>query len=141
MFTGDEYRTLCIAGLAARFECADTREAVEQHIGVLPRWAVRHLGSSFLPTATPAAPGGPHGDCRIYQRRLVDVGEGGVAVRVVPNEGSWRPGVDAAFLRRGALLMALVYLPGRAGTTAAPTMPELAAIADRKWASVAEALR
>jgi hypothetical protein len=141
LFSGTEYGALFIAEMQARFERPDTSEVLEQHVGVLPNWAVHQVRSSFDPAAVPDALGDAHGDCRVYHRRLGGIAEDNVALRVVPDQRCGRLEVDAAFLRRGVLMMALACWPSRPGRAEAARMPELASIADRKWAGVAEALR
>jgi hypothetical protein len=141
LFSGTEYQALFIADLQVRFRRRETGEFLEQHIGVLPRWAVRHFADELDGAVTQHV---SHIEPRATTTLLhmPPMGDQKFGLRVASSRGLPRPiSTDAVFLRRGALVMALAYwhadgeLPHAAATTS------LALLADRRWAATADALR
>lgn len=137
LFTATEYEPLFIADLHVRLRNRRSGEELEQHVGVLPRWAVRHVRSGLAEERargnSRVQPG-----CRARVRPAA-VGEQGVALRV-PARHHGLPDVDAIILRRGVAVMALASWPGTAVVTPSP-IEQLARTADQKWRRIAELLR
>jgi hypothetical protein len=141
LFSSTEYQALFIADLKIRFRRRETGEFLEQHVGVLPRWAVRHFADELHGAVTEKLSSRePRASTSLLH--MPPMGDQKFGLRVASSHGGERPlSTDAVFLRRGSLVMALAYwhtdgaLPHAAATTS------LALLADRKWAGTADALR
>jgi len=127
--------------MRVRFRHAGTGEILEQHIAVLPRWAVRHFADELDAKVTETI-------CYQNDRRspttpMPEIGDEKFALRTERHRGlDVAPsGTDAVVLRRGAMLMALASWQddGNVPHPSAPT--SIAVVADRKWSATADALR
>jgi len=139
LFSGTEFEPLFMSEMRVRFYRPDTAEYLDQHVGILPRWAVSHFEGELARATVHTGFGG-----RASAAHVIDIpplGDQALALRLPAGAADPAPlSVDAVFLRRGVFVMALASWhpdPRRldAGRTA-----YLAILADRKWAPVASAL-
>jgi hypothetical protein len=139
LFSGTEYQALFIADLRIRFRRRETGEFLEQHVGVLPRWAVRHFADELDGAVTQQLDETRAQTTLLHMPPMADQKFG---LRVAACRGLERPiSTDAVFLRRGALVMALSYWHGDGTFPHAAATTSLALLADRKWCATADALR
>jgi hypothetical protein len=132
MLAATEFSDQLLGDVEARFRLAYSGQVIEQHIGILPRWMLRYFEEQ----------GG--------DERLLSGGDGG-ELRVLP-AGDQRfasaiisrytdaVNVNAIFLRRHGLVMALATWQFGSKRRDALHTNDLAPVADRVWAPVADAL-
>lgn len=144
-FAGTEYESLFLTDLQVRMSRAETAEFLEQHVAVLPDWAIGPFAGDLDGVMADGLGGVPGGDSHIAhtaELHLPPIADQKFAVRVAITAGNERPvSTDAVVLRRGALVMALAYWHADGGFPHAAATASLAVLADRKWLSTAEALR
>lgn len=138
LFSGTEYQPLFIARLQARFERRCSGEFLDQQVGILPQWVLRH----FARELESAGHGGgfAQGTAVAPLSDVALLGDQSLGVLVAPEGEFWAPGVEAIFLRRGTLVMALAYGQAAGRPLDVGKAARLALLADRKLSGVARAL-
>lgn len=140
LFSGTEYQALFIADMRVRLCRRETGEFLEQHVGVLPRWAVRHFADELDGAITQHLSYGSRAETSLLH--MPPMADQKFGLRVAAAHGLARPvSTDAVFLRRGALVMALAYWHADGGFPHAAATASFALLADNKWAATADALK
>ena len=122
IFTGTDYGALFIAELSARFD-ARPGESLEQHIGVLPRWAIRRFDDGISESFRAG---------RGEVASLHEIADRSLVFRLPSGDNT-----HAVVLRRGAMVMGLLYIAPAGVPYDAARATALAALADQKWVEVA----
>ncbi len=138
LFSGTEYQPLFIAQVQVRFERRRTGEFLDQQVGILPQWVLRH----FADELESAGEDGGFSE-QLPEASLTGVpalGDQSLGVHVAPEGALGAPGVEAIFLRRGSLVMALAYAQAAGRPLDLGKAARLALLADRKLSGVAQAL-
>jgi hypothetical protein len=128
LMAGSEFDPLFIARLHARFRLVATGQIIEQEVGVLPQWALRHLPDDDAPAlsedgALRAAPAGDAAFTKMIIERYA------AAVNV-----------NAMVMRRHGLVTAIASWQFGYKRKDALHSRDLVAPADRRWAHVADAM-
>lgn len=141
LFGSSVYHALFIAEMRVRLRRAETNEHLEQHIGVLPRWAIRHFADELDSAVTHGVSYPQPNRSSLTMLHMPGTAEQKFALRMARADEGRPLSTDAVYLRRGALVMALAYWQGDGGVSHAATTTSLALLADLKWAETADALR
>lgn len=141
-FAGTEYESIFLTDLQVRLSRPETSEYLEQHVAVLPDWAIAPFAGVLDGVMADGLGGVPGALSHTAKLHLPPIADQKFACRVAVTAGKERPlSTDAVVLRRGALVMALAYWHADGGFPHAAATASLAVLADRKWSSTAEALR
>ncbi len=143
LFGRSEVGALFIADMRVRFRHAGTGEMLEQHIAVLPRWAVRHFADELDANVTETICYQNDSRSQTTLMQMPEIGDQKFAFRTERDRGlDVAPaGTDAVVLRRGAMLMALAFWQDDGNVPHPSAATSMAVVADRKWSATADALR
>ena len=142
LFGASEYQAIFIADMRVRMQRPETNEHLEQHVGVLPRWAIRHFADELDCAVTEGVSYPQAGEATMTMLHMPARADQKFGLRIARATGADRPmSTDAVYLRRGSLVMALAYWQGDGTIPHAATTTSLALLADLKWAATAQALR